>query len=491
MTNPNQKLLAGSGRVWLQRNGPNTPYELLSLYGAGQVQRPRAAPTPLYSPDPTRRNNWVIDGEIVPPPSLVTTTLVAVYRTTRSILLALNCPAGGQFRYGACDRPDLAYAWDKILDLPGMRAGNWGLNPNIAEEPTNNAELKENLDVTARDVFEVTKLSVKRITVTEVQNALSVFISRNANCAGVCGPAVEVGDEVYVGTQSAGYGTANLLISIDGGGEFAAGAADPFAADIAIVGGATLGARIIVISDSNTPTLAYSDDGGASMTTVIYAGGAVGDLNDVFALDAGHVYFVGDNGYIFISEDGGGSIAVQDAGSATTENLNKVRVLPSLTGYAAGDNDTILKTVDGETWVATGDNTGTGDNLTKLAVIDENRAWVQTDAGQMFYTADGGETWHERTFSGSGSGAGAGIDFVYGSAGEYGFMAHNTAGGVGSLFRTIDGGATWDKQLTVGNGSIGATPTNSGLNDVVAVSVNKAYAVGNSLGGTSFIVRAE
>jgi photosystem II stability/assembly factor-like uncharacterized protein len=167
-----------------------------------------------------------------------------------------------------------------------------------------------------------------------------------------------------------------------------------------------------------------------------------------------------------------------------------VRVLRSLIGYAVGDSDTILKTSDGETWAAAGDNTGTGANLIALAVVDENRALVGTDGGQIFVTVDGGETWAEQTFSGSGAGAVRGIDFVEGTNGQYGFMIHDTAVPVGSLFRTIDGGGTWDKLGTVGNGSIGATPTNAGLNDVVAVGVNAAFAVGAAQGGTSFIVRA-
>lgn len=491
MANLNTFLQAGSGRVWLQRGGPGNAYQLLSAYGAGQVQRPRAAPTPYYTPDPAKRNNWLIQGETIPPPGLVTTTLDNVYSTVKSVLLALDCPAGLQFRYGACDRPDIPSAWDKILDLPGMRVGNWTLNPNIARDPTNQALLVETGDITARDVFEALKLTVTRITVTEVQNANTVFVSRNADCGGICGPAVEIADDVYFGGFSALYGTANLQVSSDGGGSFAPSAADPFGQNLAIMGGLQLGGRIIVISDSNTPTLAYSDDSGATWTTVTYSGGAVGDLADVFALDWGHVYLVGDGGHIFFSDDGGGSIAIQDNASATTENLNKVRVLRSLVGYAVGDNDTILKTSDGATWAAAAGNTGSGDDIIALGVVDENRLLVGTSGGELFVSVDGGDTFAAQAFSGSGAGAVRGIDFVPDTNGEYGFMIHDSAVPVGTVFRTIDGGASWDKLLTVGNGSIGATPTNAGLNDVVAVGVNSAFAVGAVQGGTAFVVKAE
>lgn len=486
--NPNTLLQSGMVRAWLQKDGPGTAFEFLTLYGSNQLQRPRAAPTPIYQPSTKAYNEFEIAGQLRQPPGLITTQLETALRSIPSLLLALNCPFELQYRYGLCDKPDQASGWDKIVHLRGAEAGNYTSTPNGSRSPTNLAEIVETLDITGLEMFEVFKVLPARIGVTELQNALSVAISKNPRCGGICGAAVEICAKISIGTASGSYGTANLLISTDGGATFADAAADPFAANLAIVGQIWISGRLIVISDANTPTLAYSDDDGDTWTTVTFSGGAVGDLNDVFGLTFGAVYFCGDGGYVYISRDGGATLEALSEGDATTNNLNRIRVNSEGVGFAVGDSDTILKTTDGEAWALQSANTGAGDGLIALWQIDAARAWVGTDGGQLFKTLDGGGSWEEVGFSGSGSGRVEMVEFINESDG---FMIHNTAGSVGRLFRTIDGGATWDLSTSVGNGSIGSTPTNSGLNGLAVCGVNSAIAVGNTQGGTAFVVKAE
>lgn len=122
-------------------------------------------------------------------------------------------------------------------------------------------------------------------------------------------------------------------------------------------------------------------------------------------------------------------------------------------------------------------------------MLDENRAWVGTSGGDLYKTVDGGTTWTLVPFSGSAVGAVRSIKFVDGTDGQVGYMTHDTAAALGRVFRTVDGGATWDRTLTVGNGSIGATPTNSGLNALAVCNANGFFAVGNANGGTTFVVK--
>jgi photosystem II stability/assembly factor-like uncharacterized protein len=62
----------------------------------------------------------------------------------------------------------------------------------------------------------------------------------------------------------------------------------------------------------------------------------------------------------------------------------------------------------------------------------------------------------------------------------FGFIAHNSAAPVGTILRTFDGGYTWEAL---------DTPTNAGLNWLVAVDNDTAYAVGEVSGGTGVILK--
>lgn len=484
MTTPLTGLQSGNGRVWLQKDGANTAFQFLTAYGAGAVQRPAGTITPYYEPSAARYNEFRVTGKTKSVPGLPTSSLEVQYQNVASLLLGLSCPAHVQYRFGVCDRPDNPNAWDKILHLYLVEPGAWGLSNPIARDPSSLAPVLETLELTAEELFEILAMTVARVSVAETGNALSIAISRVANCAGLCGPAVSICDEIFVGTHPSAYATANLLRSSDAGATFAATTADPLSAGNDIIGVLTIGDRVIAIDgDAATPTIAYSDDNGATWTTVTYAGGAVGDLNDGFAVDWSHLYFAGNGGYLYISTDGGGTLTAQTAGVVTTDNLNRVRVLTSLVGYAVGNMNTVLKTTDGETWAAiTGPEAGA--TLQALWVIDENRVWVGTSAGKLWYTDDGGTTWTQRSgWSNSGTGAITAIEFVNE---EFGFMVHETAAGVGRIFRTIDGGLTWN----YGVGGMGTTATNAGLNALAVCGVNSAFAVGDVQGGTAFIVAA-
>lgn len=485
MTTPQTPLLSGNGRVWLQRNGPNSAFEFLTAYGAGNVQRPAGTITPYYEPDPAQYNGFRVIGKTKGVPGLPTSSLETVYKNVASVLMGLTCPAHVQYRFGVCDRPDNPNAWDKILHLFKAEPGAWALNNVISREPNNLAPVLETLELVSEEIFEIIAMAVARKSVAETGNAISISVSRVANCAGLCGPATSICDEIYVGTHPSAYATANLLRSSDGGANFAATTSDPLAAGDDIGAVFQIGSRVIVVDTSSaTPTIAYSDDDGATWTTVTYGGGAVGDLNDGFGLDWNHIYLCGNGGYIYLSADGGGSFDDQTAGVITVENLNKIRVLPSLVGYCVGNNNTVLKTTDGAAWSAiTGPEAAA--TLQALWVIDENRVWVGTAAGKLWYTIDGGLTWTQRSgWANSGTGQIKDIEFVNE---EFGFMVHVTAGGVGRILRTIDGGATW----VYTTGGIGTTPTNAGLNALAVCGVNSAFAVGDAYSGTAFIAAAE
>ena len=62
----------------------------------------------------------------------------------------------------------------------------------------------------------------------------------------------------------------------------------------------------------------------------------------------------------------------------------------------------------------------------------------------------------------------------------FAFMAKDSAAPVGTVLRTFDGGYTWEPWTT---------PANAGLNGIVAVDQNTAYAVGKVQGGTTVVLK--
>ena len=93
----------------------------------------------------------------------------------------------------------------------------------------------------------------------------------------------------------------------------------------------------------------------------------------------------------------------------------------------------------GTTWAPiTGPNPGVNLNAVWMRGKDE---WFIGDAGgQLWYTIDGGNTWTEKTFTGSGAGVIRDIKFINGTVG---YMAHDTGTPAGRILRTVDGGYSW------------------------------------------------
>ena len=153
-------------------------------------------------------------------------------------------------------------------------------------------------------------------------------------------------------------------------------------------------------------------------------------------------------------------------GVLTTGDYNAIHFSSEKVGFAGAAADVIVRTTNGgDTWEACTATGGGGDILTVWA-IDEYRAWVGTDDGDIYYSVDGGATWSERTVTGITAGTIADIQF---SNDQIGYLIHNTAAPVGRIYRTINGGYSWQTQEPV---------TNTGLNAVSVIGDRYLIAVG-------------
>jgi len=200
----------------------------------------------------------------------------------------------------------------------------------------------------------------------------------------------------------------------------------------------------------------------------------------IYAPNANFCHLATRVGYIYKSIDGGATWTATEAGVITAGNYSGIHFADDKYGAAVAAAGIVSTTVDGgATWdAATVIGGGAAGNLT-VHVFDDKRIQVGDDVGKLWQSTDFGTTWTQITgWTGSGIGDIRSLDY----ANDFvGFMAHNSAAPLGAVLRTVDGGTNWTLLDDI--------PTNSGLNSIVAVDENTAWAVGEANGGTGVILK--
>ncbi len=149
-------------------------------------------------------------------------------------------------------------------------------------------------------------------------------------------------------------------------------------------------------------TLRHTRDGGATWNAASFERDLI--LNDQAWADARHGWVVGEAGAIFATRDGGATWTEQPTGIAKT--LFGVFFADRLTGWSVGLDGLILQTRDGgATWLVQHGNPTVGaldqvgfresaENPTLYDVaLNGHTGYAVGDAGSVFISADGGESW--------------------------------------------------------------------------------------------------
>ena len=487
---------AKNGEVFIQAKGPGPGNALVSL---GQCADMDDISEPLTTADPIicrdKYGKYIQVGEMETPPGKVTTTVTVLSEAVRNALEKLdcnfslyvvqkNCGVKGNYHDGEIFTI-LSNARKETNTLSGM------VNRNTDGESTFGVAISAWFPMIR--AVGASKLTVERVATTETQALNDIAFNDEVVCDPDCGEIGKCEQGIIGADSAAGPATGNILFSTDYGAAWAAGAADPFGAGLHTAAVARVllpdgGERWIVgklAVGGAQGLIAYSDDDGASWTTVNIGGAAAGHGatygGGIFALDYNHIWLVGAAGYIYFSDDGGVTWTAQNAGVITAGSYTQVKFYNERIGFAVAAAGVVAFTKDGGLhWAAGGViNGGAAGNLC-CDFSGESKIWVGDDAGDLWYSTDLGLTWTEVTsFTGTGVGDVRDIDVVN----EHViWMAYNTVAPVGYLQRTVDGGKTWQRLTN--------SVTNSGLNAVHACDENLAFAVGEANGGTGLIYRA-
>jgi photosystem II stability/assembly factor-like uncharacterized protein len=485
-----------NGALWAQPSGPNTKPEYWGCrdLDAIAIDNGSVTLTQCLNADGQFETIGFVGGA----PGIIKTAIKLNTGKQADLLETTPCPFWLHASLRCTGKADVFVNWERGFMMQVL---------NVTKETIEGLATRDK-PATTEQTFEVEiapplarafRLNLVKETTYEVKDGLDVFVLDNARCAGSCGPAIAAGDYAAFTTDvlaASSTTTANVQLTSDGGGAWAANATDPFAAGHGIASGVAFQVgqstwRYLVAIGTTTAgvamKVAYSDNAGLTWATVT-VGSVLAQYatkaKTLFAYNANDIWLACTGGYIYHSVDGGLTWTAQTSGGVTVQNLNAIHFPKGdvKNGFAVGAANAILKTSDGGVvWAAvTGPVAQAAVAINGVFCQDALRVWITYADGKLYFTLDGGTTWTQRTHPLSASGSLIQVGFVNDMVG---FFIHNTAAPVGSLYLTRDGGYTWE--------AVQLSGTNAGLNAFAIVNERTVYVVGKVYSGTAYIAKTE
>lgn len=477
-------------RVFLIEDGAvngNTAPTYEGFWKAGGLTFGQGDVTPQRIPSGNAYGQFKIVGTIPGEQDLPELGITARYTFDLSDMLRLvniGCNHDLQVHMGQCQNPqDFNNGWSKILVLEQARISNYSTSDLGALEPSENANVNEEVTWQGQLVYEIGRLTATEIAASTVtREIIAVAVCDQAGCGGICGDSSDGCQKVFFVTLAVGASpglSADVIWSSDGGATTTLIHITTLAVGESPDDAKCVGDNLVVVSE-DSESLHYAPiedilDGTQVWSEVTTGFVAAHGPTALWSLGPNETWLVGDGGYVYFSSDPTSGVEVQNAGVATVQDLNDIHVLDSTHGVAVGASNAVIRTTDGTTWGAvTGPAVGVA--LNAVWMKSEDTWFVLSAGGVLYRTNNAGTTWTTVGFSGSGAGVGRDIYFVNDTVG---YLAHDSAAPVGRMFRTIDGGKTW--YVLPEDGSM---PDNDRINSVVGCSVNTVFGGGLGPAGT-------
>ena len=450
----------------------------------------------IECPDPFKYGGFIEVGQTRGATERPTTTIEGRYmmevKSTLMELARRGCAVDVQLHMGKCQNPSEFDEFEKIIVIEEAHLTAYNTDDLGALASGDDAVVNENVDVSAKEIYEVLPVAYGSKAGSLVTNeVVDVVICDNVSC-GDCEEESTGCDKIFAITKAAGGSpstSADVLFSLDKGLTWQAHdidtigvAEDPDAVEC-------LGAYLVVASnDSNSLHYAPKSefDGITDPTFAEVGVGFVAAHAPNALFSTGQKLFVaGDGGYIYETEDVTAGVIVVEAGTVVVDDLRAIHGLSDIFVVAVGDSGAVIYTENGNTFNAANRPVGFGITLNCVWVKTENEWWVGASNGRLYYTLNRGLTWTEKAFSGSGAGSVRAIGF---STDSVGWLAHSTAAPRGRILRTYNGGYTW----RITPEKVGATmPVNDYIGALAYCSSDPNFVVGVGLaddGTDGFIV---
>lgn len=479
--------------IWALPGGPNTQPKFLGCHTIASTTVPKGNNTLVHCGDPVQPGKYKVITKTKSAPGLVTFTIETKMFKLYGYLEDQKCPIPIIVQFVSCAPKNEFWNWERALiyrNADNVQSGR----SNLVSGGDDENVVMMSFDMEADEELNIARLQISRdLDIAETQALNSIFACDQDICAGPCGAANEKCDTLYAVSDPVSASASNkATVWIMSNDTWTAAAADPFATSEVIIGGTCFaldrGTRRILVfrgsTDAGNPAeAAYSDDAGATWTTVNIGndnGEFVASAKAIYAINQYNIWVGTDSGRIYFSNDGGSSWTTQENQGIHSSAWNWVQMVDDRVGWAGGAADVIAVTNDGGQVWSQANATGNGGDIRAGAVIDNNNAWVGTDDGELFFTSDGGVTWTERVgWKGSGVGQVDDIRFVNEMVG---YMSVRNATPKSTILTTRTGGYSWE---------VLETPTNSGINALIACGLRLVYAVGEPSGGKPVVYKLQ
>lgn len=381
------------------------PVQFVGLFGESIIDgltKPLGDLNPVYVKNPAVANQFLIARINRGAPELGEFTFLEyIKRTTRSVLeriAKLDCPVVFAIKLDNCNRPDDPDVYESIFVVPDLRMSALemgSMQTRDANEPLEYTGTMSHTDAWDRFFGLRFQEEAEALILAEV---LDVAYTDEVSC-GNCAP-FNGGCDVLFALTSANSGSPGLssqiVVTRDGGVNY-----NKY--DIASLGGKSgsamsiAGSKMVVVSEADgAHHVAPIADVSAGQWSKVSTGYQVGGSpRCIIALQPSRVFIGGAGGYVYKSTDVDAGVEVVHDATLTTENANAIHGNGQVIMTAHDNNVILISSNDGETWSAiTGPSVG--QNLTAIWVNNANQFWVGDNAGQLWWTMDGGTTFTQK-----------------------------------------------------------------------------------------------
>lgn len=452
MTNLNadEVITSKHKRAFIQYGGPrpNLPVKYAGqdaqyIFIDGVSDPESGGVDPIYVPDHRIPGAYRLVGRQFSPPDLANATLnmLEKHGGIPRQLLKENCRLNVYELTGDCrDLSDFLGGWsDYVLIYSNAVITDKDLGTRTQMDA--DEAIQDGISVVLGDIYPIGSLSFGQQAATLVdREVIDITYGSLVSCE--CENSSEY---IYAITKSSGAGSPGLpsevIYSVDGGANWSEINIDGIGATeealaIGIVGSylVVLGADAYFYATINRKT---GVPGTFTEVTTGFVG--AGSPTDFFVLSPREVWFCGDGGYLYKSTNILNGVSVISAGSATAENLDRITGLDNVI-MAVGESGAVVFSLNRGATFATTTTSPEAATLSAVAVLDQDRFWIGTATGNLYYSLTQGESWVQYEFPGDGAGAVRDIVFVND---DVGYFAHNTAAPAGRLFATWNGGVDW------------------------------------------------